>query len=142
MDLEKRTLLFNKSHDPSFNGVFLRSLTGVLYDNQKNYNESVFLICKEKFMSLSVVIYFRKGFYLFEQLNLKIQHLQAAGLIDYWHSEIFDERFLNVKESQHPKQIQIGQLSGGFAILAIGCFLASLAFGFEILYSRVFSFTH
>ena len=133
MDLETRNLLYSRSFDPSFKGVFLRSLTGVLYSNQKNYKTSVFLICKEKFMTLPVVIYVRKGFYLLEQLNEKIEQLQTAGLIEYWHSEIFDKRYLNIKESNEPKPINIEHLTGGFILLLIGCLIAFCAFIYEIL---------
>jgi hypothetical protein len=138
MDLETRNLLLNKSFDPTFKGVFLRSLTGVLYSNQKNYNTSVFLICKEHFMTFPVVIYVRKGFYLLEQLNEKIEQLQTAGLIEYWHSQIFDQRYLNIKESDEPKPIKIEHLTGGFIILLIGLSIASFAFICEIL-RRFFS---
>lgn len=137
MDPAKRTQLFNKSHDPSFKGVFPRSLTGVLYSNQQNYNTSVFLICKEKFMTLPVVIYIRKGFFLLEQLNEKIRQLQAAGLIEYWHSEIFDQRYLNIKVKEAPKRIQIEHLSGGFVIFTAGCVIASCAFVCEVLCKKM-----
>lgn len=86
-------------------------------------------------MTLPVVIYTRKGFFLLEQLNEKIRQLKAAGLIDYWHFEIFDERYLNIKESEQPRPIRTEHLSGGFAIFACGCFVAFIAFACEILYS-------
>jgi hypothetical protein len=139
MTLEQRMLLYNRSNDPTFRGVFPRSLTGVLYSNQLNYNTSMNLICKEKFMTFSVVIYTRKGFYLLGALNEKIAQLQAAGLIEYWHSEIFDERFLKVQESQEPKPTEVRHLSGCFMIWLMGCFAALVVFICEILHARIFA---
>lgn len=139
MTLEQRMLLYNKSRDSAFKGVFLRSLTGALYSNQLTYNTSVNLICKEKFMVFPVVIYTRKGFYLLNILNKKIIHLQAAGLIEYWHSEIIDERYLKIEESKEPKPIQVRHLSGGFSIWLIGCLIAFCAFVCEILYAKIIS---
>ncbi|KAG5674082.1 hypothetical protein PVAND_004069 [Polypedilum vanderplanki] len=139
MPLEQRTLLFKKSLDPSFDGVFPRSLTGVMYSNQLNYNTSVYLICKEKFMTFSIVIYTRKGFFLLNALNDKIAQLQTAGLIDYWHSQIFDQRYLNIKESQEPKPTELHHLSGCFWLLIIGCTTGLVSFVCEILYAKIFA---
>lgn len=137
MTLEQRALLYNRSHDPYFKGVFFRSLTGVLYQNQQNFNGTRLLLCKEKFMTIPVVIYVRKGFYLLQSLNEHIWQLDAGGLLDYWHSQIIDSRYLNVIESQEPTAIELHHLSGCFLLLLIGAFIAAVVFVCEILYKRL-----
>lgn len=136
MTLEQRMLLYNRSNDPDFKGVFFRSLTGVLYQNQKNFNGTRFLLCKEKFLTIPVVIYVQKGFYLLQSLNEHIWQLDAGGLLDYWHSQIIDSRYLNVIESQEPSAIELHHLSGCFLLLLIGAVIAAVAFLCEIIYER------
>jgi hypothetical protein len=136
MTLEQRKKLYSRANDPSFKGAFFRSLTGVLYENQKNFNGTRYLICKEKFLTIPVVIYVRKGFYLLHALNEHISRLEAGGLISYWHSQIIDERYLKIVESQEPSVIELHHLSGGFLLLLIGCLIATLAFICEILFAR------
>lgn len=82
---------------------------------------------------LPVVMYVRKDFYLTAAINKQLQFLQAAGLIDYWHSSIIDERLLKVSESKEPKGIKIEYLSGCFYILTISCCLAIVIFLGELL---------
>lgn len=94
-------------------------------------------MCKEIFMMFPVVIYVPKDFYLTEAINEKIQFLQAAGLIDYWHKEIIDERFLKVVESKEPKGIKYEYLEGSFYIWEILCIIATLLFFGEVLSEKL-----
>lgn len=138
MTIEQRQKLFSRSNDPTFKGAFFRSLTGVLYQNQHNFNGTRYLICKEIFLTIPVVIYVRKGFFLLQPLNERIAMLEAGGLINYWHSQIIDERYLKVIESQDPSAIQLHHLSGGFFLLLFGCLASSLAFICEVLHAKYF----
>lgn len=94
-------------------------------------------MCKEIFMMFPVVIYVPKDFYLTEAINEKIQFLQAAGIIDYWHKEIIDERFLKVVESKEPKGIKLEYLEGCFYLWEILCILATLLFFGEVLSEKL-----
>lgn len=85
------------------------------------------------FLMLPVVMYVRKDFFLTTSINKNIEFLQAAGLIDYWHTEIIDERLLKTQESKEPKGIKLEYLSGCFYILMIACSLSILTFMGEIL---------
>lgn len=136
MSLEQRKLVYTKVHDPNFNGAFFRSLTGVLYQNQQNFNGTRNLIAKEKFLTIPVVIYVRKKFYLLQSLNDRIWQLNAGGLLDYWHSQIIDSRYLNIIESQEPTAIELHHLSGCFMLLLFGLIIAAAAFVCEVLYKR------
>lgn len=128
----RREIINQITTNPSFKGAMLRSVTGVLYSNQLNFNQTKSLMCKEIFMMFPVVIYVPKDFYLTEAINEKIEFLQAAGLIDYWHSEILDERLLKVQESKEPKGIKLEYLSGCFFIWIIFCSFALVVFFGEI----------
>jgi hypothetical protein len=137
LSLEQRIDLYNKSNDPSFKGTFFRSLTGILYTNQQNFNGTLFLICKEKYLTIPVVIYCRKDFFLLQRLNIKIGQLLAAGLIDHWHSSILDQRFLHKIESKQPKKIALEHLMGGIILWIVGCLIATITFACEILYFKM-----
>ena len=138
MTIEQREKFYSRSNDPTFKGAFFRSLTGILYQNQQNFNGTRYLICKEIFLTIPVVVYVRKRFFLLQPLNERIAMLEAGGLINYWHSLIIDERFLKVIESQEPSAIEIHHLSGGFFLLLFGCLISSLAFICEVLHAKLF----
>lgn len=125
------------STNPHFKGALLRSLTGTLYANQFRFNQTQYLICKEIFLMFPVVMYVRKDFYLTSAINKKIESLQAAGLIDYWHGQIIDERFLTIPISKEPKGIKIEYLAGCFYIWSICCVCAFLIFLGEILKAKI-----
>jgi hypothetical protein len=57
----------------------------VIYFNQFETKENQNVACKEKVMTIPVVIYARKDFYLHESINEKIKRLITAGLIEYWN---------------------------------------------------------
>lgn len=110
-----------------------RSYYGVLYSNQVNFNSTPSIPCKEIFMMFPVVIYFPRQFFLADAINDKIQYLQAAGLIDYWHSEILDNRLQKRQESNEPKGIKIEYLLGCFFIWGFACIFSFLIFIWEVM---------
>lgn len=64
--------------------------------------------------------------------------LEAAGLINYWHAEIIDERYLKIIESKEPKAIELYHLSGGFYLFLVGCLISLLVFLGEYIYIYFF----
>lgn len=118
--------------NPKFKGALFRTLTAVRFANQLHFNETSSLVCKEIFLTIPVVLYFPKNFFLTEAINKKIALLQAAGLIDYWHSQIFDERKLKIIEDKQPRAMKFQYLSGCFYIWSICCCFACLAFVVEV----------
>lgn len=121
-------------YDPSFKGAILRSMTASLYVNQHAFQakQKTFLICKEHFMSLPVVILTRKNFYLTEAINKKIGTFQAAGLIDYWNSRPIDPRYANIKKDYRPGKLSLQHLSGCFILLFSGLLVTFVVFLTEI----------
>lgn len=88
-------------------------------------------------MSISIVMYTQKNFYLTEALNEKISLFQAAGLIQYWH---IYERKNFIDNSNPPKILTFHQLLGAFQILLCGCGISALVFIAEIIAKTKFNF--
>ena len=88
-------------------------------------------------MSISIVMYTQKNFYLTEALNEKISLFQAAGLIQYWH---IYERKNFIDGSNPPKILTFHQLLGAFQILSFGCGISALVFIAEIIAKSKFNF--
>lgn len=135
---EQRKLLPNM-HDPNYKAVSLRSLTGMLFINEENFrtHQNTFSICKEYFMSVPVVIFGRKNFYLLRAINKKISIIQAAGLIEYWHSRSIDKRFSKPQVPVVDKILTLQHLSGCFILLTAGLFLAFVIFMIEIVFKII-----
>lgn len=129
---DERNNIINEIASNKIAGALLRSYTGALYANQLNFNKTISLICKEIFMMFPVVIYVPKDFYLTEAIDEKILILQAAGLIEYWHSEIIDTKFMKIYESKQPKGIKLEYLSGCFYMWIMSCSASILTFLGEI----------
>lgn len=119
--------------DSSFNGALAHSITTVVYINQRSDKNFRNLICKEVILTVPVVIYAQKDFFLLDELNEKILILSAAGLINFWHLKDVDEDLLNVKDSKQPTPLTLHQLSGCFYLLLFGFAVAAIFFGFELL---------
>lgn len=129
--------------DPSFKGCISKSLpyATFLY-NMKN--ETKLNILKENFMTVPVVIYTRKNFYLLGALNEKIEEIKSSGLLEYWHYK-GDHQSKSLNAKKVPKVLTIKRLVGCFEILVWGLLLSFLSFSVEILvwkYSSYFQKPH
>jgi hypothetical protein len=86
-------------------------------------------------MTITIVIYTRKNFYLLKAMNQKIETLNAAGLIAYWDSLSFMQDFSSHKANP-PKTLTFDHLSGCFEIWAVGCLVSLLSFISEWMFIR------
>jgi hypothetical protein len=102
----------------------LEALSDVLAWNKKHRKHFTHKICKEPLMSISIVIYVRKNFFLKSEIDDKIELLTSSGLIDYWLSRSFKE--LKDDEKREPKKLNLRELAGPFNILLIGYFTSFL----------------
>jgi hypothetical protein len=84
-------------------------------------------------MSVSVVFFARKNFFLLDAINKKIEIFQAAGLIEFWHLKVIDKRLMKIQPSKAPTKLTIEQLSGSFFLLISGLIVALIAFAVEFL---------
>jgi hypothetical protein len=87
------------------------------------------MMCKEPFLTLPVVIYARKNFFLLEAINERIEILKASGLLEFWLFEDIDRNFIKVKATTELKVFSLEHLSGSFLIylsMMFGCFVVFL----------------
>jgi len=87
-------------------------------------------------MTIPIVIYTKKNFYLLQAMNDKIESLIAAGLIEYWHSLSYNKELLT-KHSIPPKVLTFDHLSGCFYIWICGCLVSLLTLVFELMISKI-----
>lgn len=119
--------------DPSSKSALGRSLTRILYANQIGPKESRNQICKEIVVTIPVVIYARKDFYLLDAINDRIEIFKAAGLINFWqHRMKKEEKSLNVR-----KPLKLDHFIGCFLILFFGCCSSLFVFGIELSFKNV-----
>jgi hypothetical protein len=107
------------------------------YINQNAPEELRLAISKEAFMTIPLVIYCRKNFYLLDEINEKIEFLKASGLINFWHSQNIRKRFLTVNNLNLPKILNIKQLSGCFHIVLLGTFVSFVVFLLEYFSNKI-----
>lgn len=82
-------------------------------------------------MTVPIVIYAKKHFYLIQALNEKIESLKVAGLIEYWYSSQFLKEL--TKEQKSPEVLTMRHLSGCFQIWVAGCLISSVLLGVEFI---------
>lgn len=129
----QRAFYLNKIHnDPSFKAVFGQPLTMTEYINQISPRDQRSKICKDVFMTIPIVAYAKKDFYLLDAINEKIEALSAAGLIDFWHYQNIQKELLNAKVQHYPEVLTLEQMIGCFQILFIGWTLGIVSILLEL----------
>lgn len=123
--------------DPFFKGAYGQSLLYILHLNQLTPTNLRYKICKDVFLTIPVVIYAKKNFYLLDALNEKIDLMKAAGLIEFWSYQDVDKGFLNIKDSRQPKVLTTRHFIGCFHILVFGYIASFLIFVLEISISSI-----
>lgn len=130
--------MMNNLKRSTFKGNFIMSLNEMLGFNQNNIYNYTFKACREVFVTVSVVIYFRKHFFLIDAINDVIGKLESGGLIEQWHSNFLDERLLNADTSHRgPKKLTVNQLLGCLELYCGGCLLATVCFAAELIFCRL-----
>lgn len=117
-------------YESTFKGAFGQSLTDSLYSNEQNSFDSRFRICKDPALTMPIVIYAKKDFFLLDALNEKIEDFKAAGLIEKWK---YVGRKYESEETRVPKRLILTHFSGCFYVLFIGWGLSSAVVMFELL---------
>lgn len=129
--------ILEKISDTNFQGTLMHTSSLIVYKNGLE-NSTKSLFCKEYLMTVSMVAYLRKSFYLTEIVNEKILIFHAAGLIDFWdrRSKIAIERNVDpVKD--HRKPINFTNLKGMFMVYLYACGASILCCIVEVIYSFV-----
>lgn len=127
-----RPFYLNKvQNDPNFKAVFGQPLSITEYINQIGPRNHQYIVCKDDFMTIPIVAYAKKDFYLVDAINEIIESLTAAGLIDFWHYQNIQKDLLNMKVESYPEILTLHQTIGCFQILFIGWILGFVVFLLE-----------
>lgn len=132
--------LNRKTLSSTFKGAVFNYLTQVLYLNKLNHKSFTYVICREHFLLNPITVYFRKSFYLTDDVNELISMLHANGLIDHWISDYADSKYLMFSQhssKQEPERLSINHLKGIFIVWLVGISIASFTFLIEILSSKL-----
>lgn len=124
-------------NDPYFKGAFGRSLTRILYLNQLVKKELRHKICNDNVVTIPVVIYTQKDFYLLDEINEKLRNMIAAGLINFWYKQVVDETKSKEDHQVQPRVLTMNDLFGCFEILICGCAISLVALLIEIISRKV-----
>jgi hypothetical protein len=113
------------------------SQTDIEYQNQLVDENSRHTICKEPLLTIPVVIYTKKNFYLLSVFNEKLEMLISAGLIDFWSRQLNDKTLLSNVSGNERKILTIKHLFGAFCILLVGFVISIVVFLFELLLHKL-----
>lgn len=95
-------------------------------------------ICKQNLIIVNTVMYYRKNFYLKDEIDEILFELSAAGFLEYWIRSYADPEFLYVKQRQSRRQpMKIHQLFGVFNLCFIGLAISSIVFVVELSLSSL-----
>lgn len=84
------------------------------------------------FITIPLVFYVKKDFYLLDALNDKIELLKAAGLINFWQSQDIHIEILKDKSPNFARVLKFTQLVGCFQLLLFGLLISFIVFLLEI----------
>lgn len=111
--------------------AFALSYPQTIYYNQIRPKEQRNEISDEIFLTVPIVIYTRKDFFMLHTLDQEINMLNTAGLINHWNSEDIHSDILKEKEPNRPKLLTLTQLTGCFQLLFFGYVASFVAFVVE-----------
>lgn len=104
-----------------------------MYRNKKTFETFFLKVCKEKFVTLNIVMYFPKGFFLKNAIDKKLSELAASGILQFWINNYVDKKYLNFESPElEPQILQIQHLIGVFNVIFIMMGFAIVIFFIEI----------
>lgn len=131
-DEVEKNLVTVKS-DPYFDAAIVKSLTSIKYHNQNVTADERFKFCKETLITIPIVIYTRKSFFLIDALNEHFENFKAAGLLSKWYKEDINQDLLDEKIADVPKVFAIQDLLGCFQVWCFGLFISIVVFVIEFV---------
>jgi ABC-type amino acid transport substrate-binding protein len=100
------------------------------------YNGSDIKYCKESVVTFNIVTYYRKHFYLREEIDRKIDCLLSAGIIDHWIKSSYKYYGYQNYEDHHPRKLTLDDLRGPFCALLIFHAASFVVFLSEVIIDR------
>lgn len=89
-------------------------------------------IIDENLVSVNVVFYYRKDFFLKEAIDSKIRYILPSGIIAKWISENDYTKFMKRGKSKTPTVLTMDHLSGIFYVFIMGHITAIFIFCIEV----------
>ncbi|XP_070490875.1 uncharacterized protein [Chironomus tepperi] len=140
-EIYKRAKVFNSSQNflltsPLKGGENYAGLDSLIKIQAQIYNGSNIKYCKESLITFNIVLYFRKGFFLRDEIDRKLDGLVSSGIFNYWIKNSSKYHGYPQHEHKHPRNITLDDLRGPFVILLLGNFLSAVLFISELLHHR------
>lgn len=132
---ERKLDIFQAITDSYFKGALLRPLRAIAYMNQVlGSGQERFYYCKETVMTIPIVIYAQKNFFLVNEIDYNIDKFKSAGLIEYWDIKTDeDDKSDQVALEKPPEILTIDHLKGGFQIIILGNIISLIVFIVELI---------
>lgn len=84
-------------------------------------------------MTNHLIFYFRKSFYLVDEINERIRRFRSSGIINYFISKYADEKYLKVEdENNGPSQLTVDHFIGIIQFLIFGLSVSFVLFICEV----------
>jgi hypothetical protein len=124
--------ILKKLRSSSFEGTMVSGLNEILLLNQRNEYNFTFNFCKERLSGISIVLYFRKNFFIIPSINTVIRNLVSAGIVEHIHKRFLDENLLSAQRPvTRPKVLTLEHMKGCFQLWTCGCFVACVCLAIE-----------
>jgi hypothetical protein len=122
-----------KTLDPNFKGVVFQYITNALYSNQQNFKRFTYKICPEPLMTNHLIIYFRKNFYLVDEISERILRLRSTGIFNFFISKYAEAKFMKVdSDNTGPSQLTVYHFIGIIQLWIFGLGVSSVLFLVEV----------
>lgn len=130
--LEKlEATLLEIQSNPTINAAIVKSLTSIKYHNQIVDSSKRLNFCKETLLTVPVVVYTRKNFFLIDAMNEEFEDFKAAGLLAKWYKEDINHDVVDDITNNLPKVFSLHDLLGCFQVWAFGIFVSFVVFVIE-----------
>lgn len=123
--------ILDKISDSNFKGALMHTSSLIIHKNGLKNKTYTNLFCKEYLMTVSIVAFLPKNFYLTEVINEKIGIFHSAGLIEIWDKRSGAKLVEPISEKSEKKPVSVKDLKGIFAIYLIACALSIFCFCVE-----------
>lgn len=131
-------LIFSRPLEENVKSAFMTSFTDIIYRNQIHYKSFLLTVCKEQVMTVNIVMYFPKNFFMREAIDRKLNVILTSGLLQYWTQKYADPKFISIRNGKRgPTSLKVEHLFGLINIWAFGLAIALLIFLLEFSSSSV-----
>lgn len=127
-------MLLEMQSSPTVNAAVVRSLTSIKYHNQVADSSNRLNFCKETLLTVPVVIYTRKNFFLIDAMNEQFENFKAAGLLTKWFKEDIYHDVTDEIVADVPKVFSLHDLLGCFQVWVFGMTASFVIFVVEMFY--------